>query len=179
MQHPMAKPITRRHCRQVFLMLSLSAVCLGAGVGAQEVKPKTATSGPYRGISLVEVFTQVGTELRLPKNPTFELKVYRMNAFPAMNAVLDAKIPPGLTYDQRKAWRIAYEKEHKDEVDRWMDLVGAAFAGSERLKQYEIRFRQDPGVVINKGQWATQGSVDINEVIAQYQKEQKQKEIKP
>ena len=119
------------------------------------------------------MFTNVGTNLNLPKNPPFALKVYRMDAFQAMNQGLEDKTPRGLTYDQKKAWQDEYVKTHKAEFDRWTDMVGQAMAGGERLQRYQLRIRINPGVVINEGQWAVQGEPDIAKVIAQYQQERK------
>lgn len=155
----------------ILLVLMAFAASLAWAEGALRAP---ATNGPYRGITKVELFTNWDTQLKLPKNPPFELKVYRMDAFAAMNQDLENKTPRGLTYDQKKAWQVQYRKEHKAETDRWMDMFESSMVGSERLKQYNLRFRVNPGVVINEGQWAGQGEPDLDKVIAQFQKERKQ-----
>ena len=164
-------PLGRDFVVALLLVLMVFTVSLG---WAQAPRSKPTTTGPYRGITTVELFTNWDTQLKLPKNPPFELKVYRMDAFAAMNQDLENKTPRGLTYDQKKAWQVQYRREHKAETDRWMDMFESSMVGSERLKQYNLRFRVDPGVVINEGQWAGQGEPDLDKVIAQFQKERKQ-----
>ena len=141
---------------------------------AQDVRRQAATSGPYRGITLLEVYTNVDSQIKLPKNPPFEVKVYRMDAIHVMNQALESRTPKGLDYDQKKAWQNDYVKRHQAEFDRYAEMVAQALEGGSRLEDYRIRFRINPGVVINRGEWATQGEHDINKVIAQFQRERRQ-----
>lgn len=166
-------PAKRLFFARLVVMLSLTAAGLSVSVNAQDNERKPASSGPYRGITVVEVFTNTDTQLRLPKSPPFELKVYRMDAFQAMNQALESKTPRGLTYDQKKAWQVEYTQNHKAEIDRWAEMVAMAMAGGERLKVYRMQFRLNPGVVINKGQWAVQGEPDLNKVFSQFHVENK------
>lgn len=164
-------PFARDLVIAVLLVLMMFALSMG---WAQDAQQKPATTGPYRGITTVEIITNVGTDLRLPKNTPFALKVYHMDAFQAMNQALENATPRGLTYDQKKAWQDGYVKAHKAEFDRWLDMVGQAMAGGDLLDKYHTRFRVNPGVVINAGQWTAQGEPDLDKVIAQFQKERKQ-----
>jgi hypothetical protein len=140
-----------------------AALCLPASMAMAQGKPS------YKGITKVEAFTHVGVAISQPKNPSFELLVYQLDALRAFGATMDGLVPKGLIKAEQNAWGEKYLADHPDFEAKWTAAISKSLDGLPLFQRYKTRGRL-PAIVINET-WVLTGEFDVDKAIAMYQKQ--------
>jgi hypothetical protein len=145
----------------------MGALCAALILPASMVMAQGKPS--YKGITKVEAFTHMRGPITHPKNPSFELLIYQLNATRAFDEAMDSMVPAGLSKTERVAWGENYVATHPEFADKWTKAMVSAVNGLPIYQRYKTRGRV-PAIVINET-WVLTGETDVDKAIALYQKQ--------